>query len=64
MGMIRTPAIRVAAIGIALLVLYMLSVFLRPQVVYVDKDTNEIVKDLKTRKAYITPIVLYLWPLP
>ncbi|CAG87339.1 DEHA2D15730p [Debaryomyces hansenii CBS767] len=47
MGMIRTPAIRVAAIGIALLVLYMLSVFLRPQVVYVDKDTNEIVKDFQ-----------------
>jgi len=46
-GMIRTPVIRVAAIGIAVLVLYSLSVFLRPQVIYIDKASNEIVKDFK-----------------
>ncbi|CUM47772.1 unnamed protein product [Debaryomyces fabryi] len=45
--MIRTPVIRVAAIAIAALVLYSLSVFLRPQVVYIDKVTNEIVRDFK-----------------
>lgn len=45
--MIRTPVIRVAAIGIAVLVLYSLSVFLRPQVIYIDKASNEIVKDFK-----------------
>lgn len=45
--MIRTPVIRVAAIGIAVLVLYSLSVFLRPQVIYIDKANNEIIKDFK-----------------
>lgn len=44
--MIRAPAIKVIAIAVAVLLLFSLSVFLKPQVVYIDKNTNEIVQGI------------------
>lgn len=49
--MIRAPVIRVVAIGLAVLILYFVSEFLRPQVVYVDTKTNEIVKGFQPNDA-------------
>jgi alpha 1,2-mannosyltransferase len=40
--MARVNVIRVASVAIAMLVLYSLSVLFRPQVVYVDSTTNEV----------------------